>query len=426
MRTPRTITALLLALSGLAFAAPAPALSQDQPTEPTPRDPAPAEPAATDTTQPQTEPAPEPTLVVRDLFVIQADKYGERANDPVQVRSTLNTPMPHQGRAKLKLDSGVYADTPMPLGLISFQGEIREPMTVSVEALGDRALLHAHWPKDAIRTETTRRWLRVQQANDQQRPQPIGGGGHWLEALREADDRLWIASRDPLRKERFMLYDASFVFEPALAVAMKDEGYLAKSSQPADHAPPLTMLVHQQDGGWSASTVAGAWDKQQAGLGKRPEHAGAYSPDLKAVFEPLAELLAERGYAATEIDMAVRMVRGAGLDKSSMSLVYVMPAGAIDEHVRLAFKPKPDKVIRTAIVVLTNADPDLGSRINRLIADLGSDRWIERARAQQALQAMGQAAIKQLQEQRNSDDPEIAFRARQLLDTYDLKIEQDR
>ncbi|MFN3167722.1 MAG: hypothetical protein ACE37H_11735 [Phycisphaeraceae bacterium] len=423
MRTPRPITALILALGCLTCAPPAHA--QDRPAEPDP----PAEQA-----QPQPDiprPEPGPTLVVRDLFVIQADKYGERANDPVQVRSTLTTPIPDNpkwSRRRLVLDDGKgYANQPMPLGLISFQGEIKSPMTVTIELLGEQAQVHAHYPKDAQTKEQFIRWLSVKEATPNQRAQPIGGGGHWLEALRGSDDRLWIASRDPLRKERFMLYDASFAFKPALELALNQGAYTAKSARAQSQAPPLTMLVHHRpDVGWSANSVAGPWDGQQAELGTKPENDDAYAPNPMPVLKPLADLLAERGYTAVEIETALAMVASAGLENSSMSLVYVMPAGALDAHVRLTLKPEPDRVVRTAIVVLTNADPDLGSRIDQLIAQLGSDRWLERARAHEALEAMGQAAIKQLQAHREDDDPEIAFRAQQLLETYDLKTEQDR
>lgn len=421
MIQPRRLVALLAVAALLAMC---PRLSaQDQAPAPTPADPTAPQP------EPQPQPEPEPTLVVRELFVMQVDKFSERANDTLLVASTLNTPFPHHSTKSRRLllnDNGTYANTPMPLGLISFQGQIQSPMTVKIDLVGDKAQVHDHFPADAQTNDQSITWLNVHQAAETRRAKQLAAGGHWLEVMRESEDRLWIASREPLIKERFMLYDASFSYKPQIGLAMKDQSLTLTTTLAIEQTPILTMLVNHQDKDWSVSTVTGQWTQAELPIDARPQGPGQSAPILKPLLKPLADLLAERGYSEEEIGLALGMVASAGLEKSTISLVCVLPEGEIDRHVQLSFKPVPDRVVRTAILVFTNADPDLSSRIRKLITELGSDQWIKREQAQKDLEAMGQAAIKELQDQRKNPDPEIAFRAQQLLETYDLKVEDDR
>lgn len=427
MPTPRPIAALLIAACCLAGGLSVQA--QDQAPQ-TPSQPEPTQPDVKPQPEPAPVPDPEPTLVARELVVLQFDTYGERVNDPIQVRTTLTTPIDHAGRRKLEADHGGYANSPMPLGLISFEGPLDAPLKVQLDLTGDAARFHGHWPSDALTNPRMIQWPQLRPAEEDQPAYPIGGGGHWLETLRESEARLWLTGREAPRqlvrpKERFLIYDASFPFKPALSLSLNDKTYQAKSALPADQTPPLTMLVHHNNADWAAGTLAGPWDKTEGSLGTRPGEPADYSPILKPVLQPLADLLAQRGHTPTEIKLALEMVKSAGLESSAMSLVYVMPQGMIDQQIQLTILPAPDQIIRTAIVVVTNADPDLSSQIKRLITDLGSDQWIKRDQAHRALEGK-QAAIKQLQEARTNPDPEIAFRAQQLLDAYDLKTEADR
>ncbi|MGB0767968.1 MAG: hypothetical protein ACPGYV_09690, partial [Phycisphaeraceae bacterium] len=63
-------------------------------------------------------------------------------------------------------------------------------------------------------------------------------------------------------------------------------------------------------------------------------------------------------------------------------------------------------------------------RVQRLLADLGSDVWIDRHRAQVELMKLGKAAIDKVKPLENHPDPEVAFRVRQILEAYKVKMDE--
>ena len=167
----------------------------------------------------------------------------------------------------------------------------------------------------------------------------------------------------------------------------------------------------------AAATLSAPWQQPTITL----EQGDAQTAGAEEALAPLAELLETRGYNQNEIDVAIGMVHVVGLERSAVSLVYVPPDGLIDQHIWLRFRPEPTEVIRTAIVVVTNIDPNLSDQIELLVAELGHDDWATRERAQRELLNLGEAAIETVERMRNSDDAEIAFRAQQIIDTHNAR-----
>lgn len=366
-------------------------------------------------------PPPEPTLTARELVVLQTDRYGETANDTTAIASTLFVPVNQAGRLKLEGGPEAQAQSPMPVGLISFEGEIKQPLRVRLDLVSEGGFFHAHYPNDAIKGDRMIEWIQVREATDRQRPDPPELDGHWLQTLREGDDRLWLRTRDPLRKERFLLYDASLPFEPALKLDRADDAGMTLSSTSDASGPPLAIVINETETGWQAASTKGPWANQ---AGVPIDLAGSDSTRADTpwgVLGPLADLLEQRGYNPREIETAIDIVAGTRQDASSMSLVYVLPEGEINKHIWLRFRPEPDRVVRTAIVVVNNVDPGLGNRLDRLVEGLGDERWAVREKCQRELEAIGLAAIRKLQSARDHEDPEVAFRVRQVLDAYDLR-----
>lgn len=385
-----------------------------------------ATPAHAQTDPPPTAEQPaEPKLVLREVLVLQADRYDDTANNPKLLASALPAAISKSGRDKSTTPQEQYAHKPMPLGILTFQGTISEPIKLRIKLRSSNGRFQAHWPKDALVGGPMVQWDEVREADDQQRAEAFGDQGGWLADLRSSEDRLWLRSRDKLRKERFILYDASFKFTPNIELGFADGVYRLKTRAPEQAAPPLCVLVRRNDGGWTADALAAPW------TGTTPPIAGqvsqnAATPSLKQALLPIKELLEKRGYNPQEIELALGMIASAGFDTSKLSLVYVLPVGVIEDHVLLQIKPKPDKIIRTAIVVVNNVDPNLSSQVNALLDDLGSDQWLKRDRAQRELIALGQAAIKKVRQLKDDKDPEVAFRARQILDAYDWKMNGGR
>jgi len=378
---------------------------------------------APDQAQQAEQTVPEPVLVVREILVLETDRYGEIANNPKLVHTTLFSPIKHTGRDKKVDSSGSYEQSPMPLGIITFEGEIDEPIRLRVKVNDKSGRIHAHWPSDALVGKSSVEWRGLRNPDTAKGASEFSDPEGWLSSLRESEDRAWLQSRDPVSKERFMMYDASFEYSPALSLSLKDKAYRVKSRSPERAAPPLTLFIQKDEKkGVKSDALLAPWPQPTALIGNIPADNDASFGSIRQSLAPLAELLERRGYNPEEIELAQQMVASAGLHRSNMSLVYVLPIGEIDEHVELRMKPEPDKLIRTAIVVVTNVDPDLGSQVEGLIADLGSEQWAQRDRAQRELLALGQAAIRKIQTLKKHQDPEIAFRARQILDDYDLRM----
>lgn len=376
-----------------------------------------------------TEPAGEtasapPALTVREIVVLQADRYGDRANDSKFVKSSLFSPIPHGGRNKASAEQGAFKNVPMPLGLISFEGEFIDPMRVRLDLPDRKGYFHAHWPEDAIKGRRTIDWLSVKEADENQKATPKSLGNHWLAGMRSADDRLWLRSRDPLLKERFLLYDASFPFEPTIGLEKTDSGYRLLNQAP-ESPPQLAMLLRNHHAGWGSATLK-PWPTPEQRVISPAQLEATPTPTIKPQLAKLGEALLAMGYSEAETKIALDMVAKAGIKKSGMSLVYVMEQGQISDYIWLRFKPEPDQLIRTAIVVVNNVDPELSTRLDQLIAGLGDDNWAVRDSSQRELQGIGLAAIRKVQALREHKDPEVAFRAQQILDAFDLKQELNR
>lgn len=394
----------LLVLTGALAFSPL-AVAQDEPAEQTPQ-------SAT------------PELVLRDLLVVQADRYDTTANNPALIPTTLSTPIKHRGRSKRRSIDGAYVLKPMPIGLITIEGQLTEPMKLRLTLESGRDRFHAHWPSTAIVGSQFIQWQDLAGADESVPAELFNDEMAWLEPIRASEDRLALQTRGVPTCERMFIYDASFKFKPALKLDMEADQYSLSSESPDQAAPPITVLLRKTDKGWTGDQVAAPWTRPSVKI------AGKLGKDnapiaLTEALTPIADLLDQRGYNANEIELALGMIASAGLETSSMSLVYVLPVGIIDEHIRLQVRPTPDQLIRTTIIVLNNVDPNLGSQVNALLDDLSSDKWIVRDRAQQQLTALGQAAIKKVQQLKDNKDPEVAFRARQILEAYDWKMQGD-
>jgi hypothetical protein len=374
---------------------------------------------------PPAEPSEPEGFVLRELVVLQTDRYDDLANNPKLIPTTLTKPIEHTGRSKRVTDDAGYDHSAMPLGVITLAGELAEPMKMRLTMNDDRDRFHALWPSVATVGDRLLQWDGIEAAAGEQLTVPLQQNDDWLGPLRASEDRLWFATPDKDIKDRLFLYDASFVYEPAIELSRSqdDDGYVLSTNRPERAAPPLTLLLQKTDAGWRSDAQASPWPGATVPVPKNAGGNESSEASLAEALQPLIELLQQRGYNAAEIDLAIAMVGGAGIDASAMSLVYVMPVGVLDEYVRLQIRPQPSELIRTAIVVVNSVDPDLGSRVDQLVADLGSDDWDTRDRAQQRLLDLGQAAIEKITPLKNSSDPEVAFRVRQIIGAYEWQME---
>jgi hypothetical protein len=126
------------------------------------------------------------------------------------------------------------------------------------------------------------------------------------------------------------------------------------------------------------------------------------------------------GLGEGEIQHLVSILQQHALRTDSATVVFRLDDEELDAMLPLEVTPLPQKQIRVAIVVLLDADPDLMKRVEELVVKLGDASYSEREAAAKRLKELGPAARPKLQEAVNNADPEIAFRAETIIDSYDV------
>ena len=72
-------------------------------------------------------------------------------------------------------------------------------------------------------------------------------------------------------------------------------------------------------------------------------------------------------------------------------------------------------MVRVAMVLMRNADPQLGNEVERLIAQLGDQKYAAREAAQKRLLELGPLAFASLNKALTGTDLEIVIRAERIL-----------
>jgi hypothetical protein len=110
------------------------------------------------------------------------------------------------------------------------------------------------------------------------------------------------------------------------------------------------------------------------------------------------------------------ILRQQALRRESAMLVYRLDEAQLEKLLPLEVTPYPDRLFRVGLVIVQDADPDLQSKVETLVAQLGDDQWKQRQAAQQQLAELGLAAKPKLEAALKHEDAEIVFRAEQLLE----------
>lgn len=401
----------LLGLSMIGFTPASNAAAQDTEAPASPAVPI-AEPEI------QAEPAPPaPTLVVRDLSVFLLDRFGNLANAQGDYDSTLFNGTYRRRRPATNNPLGPT----MPLGLITLQGEVTTPrrLQLNTPQTDEGVQFLGYWPKTQAKPRAID-WhdIRPIQGNLSTADIPVG---HYLRPLFRAEDRIGFTTRG--NTGRFFVYDLPLKIEPPLSLNRNASGQLELIVEKP--AGGLTLLIRKTGQG----VALGQLTSTQVEMGHLDpaQHGSHHTIQFKAIppdtdpLAPLETLLVELGYNAAERGVALATVRDRSLSTLGVTAVCVMNRGVLDTVLPLTMDPPADRIERVAIVVLTNIDPDLSETVSRYIAQLGDDDWAVRDAAMRTLIEIGRAGIETVQQSRNHDDPEVAYRIEQVLDAYELK-----
>jgi hypothetical protein len=132
------------------------------------------------------------------------------------------------------------------------------------------------------------------------------------------------------------------------------------------------------------------------------------------------ESLLALGLGDPEVAHLIAILEKQALRKDSATIVFRLDEEQLDSLLPIEITPTPDKQIRVALVVLLDADPDLMTRVEELVKQLGAPGYAEREAAEKRLRELGPAAKPKLQDAVNNSDPEISFRAEEIIESFDF------
>ena len=146
------------------------------------------------------------------------------------------------------------------------------------------------------------------------------------------------------------------------------------------------------------------------------EPLASLSPESAAkTTQSLAERLVKAGLSAHEAESFVDHYRALVFEGQALVVACRLDAAVMDEKIPLSVFPAPSKIVRVGMVLLRNADPQLGQEVDKLIAQLGEKKFSVREAAHQQIMEMGPLAFASLNKALNHADPEIAIRCERIL-----------
>ncbi len=314
-------------------------------------------------------------LAVYDAAVFVADPFSEKTNTEAHFGSTLPTWLVNPRRAAT--DEALKA-SPYPGGILCVEAPQGMKLDVVLGVPGGERVFD--WPRSSSRSDRLL-WRDVERAEPGRTAQPMTAE-HWFTQLRSGSPTLLTVGRIA---EHFLLYDV--------------------------RTPRPTL-----------PTVRRAGEVYEAvpGEGQAIHDARFYPPtataDRAALLAEWDALLAAQGLPAAQRKWMIDVLGAHAFDPKQLTLVYRLDSASLDKMLPLDVTPKPDKVVRVALMIARLIDPDLSGRITQLIAQLGDERWTQREAAMKELREMGAAARAALEAAKSNPDVEVAWRAEELID----------
>ncbi len=399
-------------------------------------------------------------LTVRDVHVGFVAKNS--MNDRTAFRSTLPAVVLSQRPVPSKPADAV----PQPLGVITFEGTPTEKLDVLLE-YDNSARLLGRWPHTEVRS-TRALWRKLNLVQSKSPPSTAFPTASWLTALRNADR---LAIDQEKRLEKFVLYDLTLRSPTSVELEAAETGYKARNVgaaaihdvtvyRPMGHGKYRAAYAQEVPGlGKSAPqttppAVAGTAPAQPGLLAgalqglalavtgqptppsgpptdgqtpatpvappNTPQHDIAWTAngeqtadELLASWEPL---LTAQGLAAPEIAHVLSILKAHAFDKDSARIVFRLDPSVIETLAPLEITPQPDKLVRVWLVILDGADPEIKTRIGKLIAELGDASYEKRMQAKAQLLKLGPTAVPVLNAEKGNKDAEISFRIEEVLE----------
>jgi hypothetical protein len=256
--------------------------------------------------------------------------------------------------------------------------------------------------------------------------------GHWIETLRavKADDVFTKTNDGALEdfdrkslpdsryeRERFIYYDGLVPIGKRVAVTVEKDKVLVANR--VKH-PILDVTVVDR---------------------RTPDHirvarlakleAGAKATDLEFAdvdaktwpevgLVTLTKQLKDAGLFEDEAKSLADVWKKDFFQADGLTLFFRLPQEEYEKLLPMKLKPRPEKLVRVGLVLHPHCEPDFAERVANLAAELGSNDFESRERAQKRLEEMGRAAFVHLKRLRGTiKSPEAQRRLDELLAGFD-------
>lgn len=133
----------------------------------------------------------------------------------------------------------------------------------------------------------------------------------------------------------------------------------------------------------------------------------------------LQRRLTAAGLFDDESESLVKTWQPGLFSQEGISVFYRVDQSTYDKWLPLKAKPKPTKVVRVGLVIHSHLEPELETRIQRLIEQLGSKKFDVREKAARELHQIGGPAFPWIEKGMKHSDPEIAFRCETIIRRLD-------
>lgn len=232
-----------------------------------------------------------------------------------------------------------------------------------------------------------------------------------------------------------------------LAIAVADEPALVlydlkKEEQAArleGHTAGIRAVAAAGDNAWITASADGTvkrWGelKIEPTKLKGPPVEVTLSSTLAAGSSELAaettEALKRRvqavGLAEDEADLLLSMYARPMFESDKLVVIARVPQDELETKLPYDVYPEPTRVVRVALVVVTDIDPRVAGEITELIAQLGDAQYDRREAAEKRLAELGPLALPALREALKQNDVELVFRAERLLLAQNQQIDEQK
>lgn len=247
---------------------------------------------------------------------------------------------------------------------------------------------------------------------------------HWVNHLRAVNSSRVTVTGGHLPQynvkgfaDQFIYYDGLIPSPKSPTVVRTAEGITLASS--SDHDWHDVLVIERTKDRWRISS----WiDHISKGTQRTPITWEDLTDDKKTIASLGSELnqrLVAAGLFKDEAESLVKTWEAGLFTQDGISMFYRVSQATYDKWLPLEAKPKPTKIVRVGLVQHLHLEPELETRVTKLITQLGSHTYNVRENADRELHRIGGPAFPWIEKGLKHSDPEVVLRCDAILRQLD-------